>query len=93
MPDEEDRRLSEDDGLDVTETVRVGVDVILTLLCVYVMWGYVKDRPEVVAARERATAWCHEVTTRSKRMKKMENETVYEAIRVVDDAGSTGGRQ
>jgi hypothetical protein len=73
----------------VTEAVRIGVDVVLTLLCIYVMWGYVKERPEVEAALERGRAWWTKVTTQGARMKKMENETVYEAIQVVtDDAGT-----
>jgi hypothetical protein len=76
-----------EDGPEVGEAIRIGIDVVLTLLCIYVMWGYVKDRPEIVRGQERAAAWWHEATTRSKRMKKMENETVFEAIRVVDSAG------
>lgn len=68
-----------------TELVRLGLDLLLTALCIYVMWGYVKERPEVMAATERAAAWWHEVTTRQRRIKKMENETVFEAIQVVTD--------
>ena len=74
-----------EDGPDAAEVVRMGIDLVLTLLCLYVMWGYVKDRPEVESARERAGAWWHEATTRGKRVKKMENETVFEAIQVVTD--------
>jgi len=59
--------------------------VVLTLLCIYVMWGYVKERPEVQDAMERGRVWWHETMTRSKRMKKAENETVFEAIQVVSD--------
>lgn len=78
--------MSEDDeGVDATEVVRVGIDLVLTLLCLYVMWGYVKNRPEVVATTERARAWWTKVTTEGRHMRKMENETVFEAIQVVDN--------
>ncbi len=77
-----------EEGIDVTNAVRVGIDVVLTLLCIYVMWGYVKDRPEIESARERAAAWWTEVTTRRQRIRKAERETVFEAIQVVDDARS-----
>ena len=77
-----------EDGIDVTEAVRVGIDVLLTLVCLYVMWGYVKDRPEVTAATERVSLWWHKVTTEGARLKKAENETVFEAIQVVTDAGT-----
>jgi hypothetical protein len=70
------------------EAVRIGVDVVLTLLCIYVMWGYVKERPEVETAIERGRAWWTKVTTEGKRIRKAENETVFEAIQVVNDAGT-----
>jgi hypothetical protein len=72
------------------EAVRIGIDVVLTLLCIYVMWGYVKDRPEVESARVKAAAWWTKVTTEGKRMRKAENETVFEAIQVVTTDGGVG---
>ncbi len=81
----------EDESIEIANAVRIGIDVVLTLLCIYVMWGYVKERPEVETARARAAAWWVKVTTEGRRLKKMENETVFEAIQVVDAGGSDGG--
>lgn len=83
-----DAETTEEVEYPVANAVRIGIDVVLTLLCIYVMWGYVKERPEVQSAQERAVAWWHEATTRQKRIKKAEKETVFEAMQVVDDAGS-----
>ena len=71
--------LVEDEGADVTELVRVGVDLFLTLISAYVFWCYMKERPEYESAAEPRRA---------------ERETVFEAMQVVDygrtadDAGS-----
>ena len=77
MPDEEEE-------YDVTGAIRVGLDIALTLASLYVLWVYMKDQPEVAATTERLAAWWTKVTTEGRRVKKMENETVFEAIQVVD---------
>lgn len=74
----------EDQGIEAANAVRVGIDVVLTLLCIYVMWGYVKERPEVQVAQSRVVAWWREATTRQKRIRRAEKETVFEAILIVD---------
>ena len=72
---------------DVTGAIRVGLDIALTLASLYVLWVYLKDQPEVAALSERAGAWWTKVTTEGRRVKKMENEVVFEAIQTVDNAG------
>ena len=81
MPEDEEE-------YDVTGAIRVGLDIALTLASLYVLWVYLKDEPGVQALSERALAWWTKVTTEGRRVKKMENETVFEAIQVVDNAGS-----
>lgn len=75
----------EDEGVDVTEVVRVGVDLVLTLLSVYVLWTFAKDRPEYQLAAERVKAWWHKVTTAPADIRRAEKETVFEAIMIVGD--------
>lgn len=81
----------DEDGPAVADAVRVGIDVVLTLLCIYVMWGYVKERPEIQSAQARLGAWWTKTTTESRRMKKMENQTVFEAIQVVEQGVTDAG--
>ena len=79
MPEEEEE-------YDVTGAIRVGLDIALTLASLYVLWVYMKDQPEVAATTERVAAWWTKVTTEGRRVKKMENEVVFEAIQTVDGA-------
>jgi len=73
-----------EEDYDVTGAIRVGLDVVLTALCLYVMWGYVKDQPEVAIVRRRVEGWWAKVITAPQRLRKMSNEVVFEAIEVVD---------
>lgn len=91
MEHEVDEDAERSDGQVMAEAVRVGIDVVLTLLCIYVMWGYVKERPEVQERQARLSAWWTKTTTEGRRMKKMENETVFEAIQVVDQGATDAG--
>ena len=86
--------LVEDEGADVTELVRVGVDLFLTLISAYVFWCYMKERPEYGVAAARVRGWWHKVSTSAAELRRAERETVFEAMQVVDygrtadDAGS-----
>lgn len=82
-----DAEVTEDheDGVDVTEALRVSIDIFFTLLSAYVFWTYAKDRPEYQVAAERVRAWWHKVTTATANVRQAERETVFEAIMIVGD--------
>lgn len=73
---------------DVLEALRIGLVIVALALQAYLMWDYVKDRPEVEVTRRRMAAWWNNVAHQHQRMRKMEHETVFEAIQVVDNAGA-----
>lgn len=76
-------------GTDPVEVVRVGVDIFLTLLCLYVCWSYAKERPEYEIAARRVKGWWRKMTTAPANLRRAENETVFEAMQVVNDYGRT----
>jgi hypothetical protein len=85
-PNQETEQLpDEEDGVDVTEVVRVGIDIFFTLLSAYVFWTYAKERPEYQVAATRVREWWHKVTTATANVRQAERETVFEAIMIVGD--------
>jgi hypothetical protein len=83
---------SEDEFAAVTEVLRIAVGIATLALTLYMTWDYVKDRPEWTVTKRRISLWWDKFTMAPQRLKRMENETVFEAMEVVtaevDDAGA-----
>jgi hypothetical protein len=73
---------------DLSEAVRVGLVLVALALNIWIMWDYVRDRPEILAARGRIVQWWGKVVVTPQaaaaRVRKMERETVFEALQIVD---------
>ncbi len=73
---------------DLAEVVRVTLVLAALALNVWVMWDYLRERPEWVVARGRLTQWWAKVVitpqAAAARIRKMERETVFEALQIVD---------
>ena len=61
-------------------------------LNLWILWGQVKEEPQWVTLRHRVSQWWRKAVTipqeQAAKLRKMEAETVFEAIQVVDNAGS-----
>jgi hypothetical protein len=74
---------------DVAEVIRVGLVVAALALNAWIMWDYIKEQPEWKVFQRRATIlWRKVITTpqeQAAKLRRMERETVFEAIQVVDE--------
>ena len=73
---------------DPTEAIRIAIMVVGLALNLWIMWDYMKDRPEVMVTRSRVRAWWDKNVSgperRARWLRKAEGETVYEAITIVE---------
>ena len=80
----------EDEERDPTEAIRVVIMIIGVALNVVIVWDYLKDRPDVMIARQRLkNLWTKHVTNPEKRardLRRAEGETVFEAINIVESS-------
>lgn len=74
---------------DPTEALRIAFMVLGMVLNLWIVYDYVKDRPDVMVARQRAKNWWGRVVTApekaAKALRLAEAETVFEAMEVVGD--------
>ena len=74
---------------DPTEALRIAIMAIGLVLNAWIMWDYLKERPEILVLRRRVEMWwARNVTSPEKRaraLRKAEAETVWEAMGVVAD--------
>ena len=83
-----------DPGWDVIEGIRVALILVGLAINVYLMWDYVKDRPEVEVTRKRVQGWWERAVAAplnaESKLRRMENQAVYEAIQVVEEVPNAG---
>ena len=83
-----------DPGWDVIEGIRVALILVGLAINVYLMWDYVKDRPEVEMTRRRVQGWWERAVAAplnaESKLRRMENQAVYEAIQVVEEVPNAG---
>lgn len=74
---------------DATEVIRLVILAVGIALNVVITWDYLKDRPEVMVARQRLASWWHrnitEPARKAKALRLAEGETVFEAINIVEE--------
>ena len=79
---------TETEERDPTETIRIALMVVGMALNLWLMWDYMKDRPEMLIARRRVeTWWEHNISgpeARLRALRKAEAETVFEALTIVE---------
>jgi hypothetical protein len=89
-----DVETEEDEFTDPTEKIRIAIMVVGLAFNLWLMWDFVKDRPEFTVTRRRVQMWWEQTFTgpaaKVKAMRRAEGETVFEAMQIVggDGAGS-----
>jgi len=73
---------------DPAEAVRIALLVIGLAFNAWVMWDYIRERPEVMIARRRLEQWWHRRVVapeqRARDLRRMEGETIMEAMTIVE---------
>jgi hypothetical protein len=81
--------VEETERTDPTEAIRIAVMAVGLALNLWIMWDYLKDRPEMLVLKHRMTTWWNRNVTdperRARALRKAEAETVFEAMGVVQD--------
>jgi hypothetical protein len=84
----------EEEEVDATEALRICVMVIGLVINAVIMWDYLKDRPDVMVARQRLrNLWAKHVTKPEKEARELRlatGEVVFEAITIVEGAADAG---
>ena len=80
---------TEEEYRDPTEKIRIAIMVVGLAFNLWLMWDFVKDRPEFTVTRRRVQMfWERNVSgpeARVKAMRRAQNETVFEAMQIVAD--------
>jgi len=76
------------DTRDPAEMVRVAILVLGLALNVWMMWDYLRERPDVMIARRRLEMWwkrhVQDPERRAQEMRRMEGEMPFEATSIVE---------
>ncbi len=84
----------ETEETDPTEALRIAIMVVGLVLNAWIMWDYLKERPEVLVMKHRAARWWERNVTspekRARALRLAEGETVFEAIGIVTEGNHAG---